>query len=82
MQFEYKITRHASDEFNELVYVCSSNGQCSIERVPGDQVERIHGILNQQGLEGWELVQVSFGKDGVIIFWKRKVGGISEVEVG
>jgi hypothetical protein len=30
-------------------------------------------ILNERGNHGWELIQVSFGKDGMMAFWKRKV---------
>jgi hypothetical protein len=28
-------------------------------------------MMNQRGAEGWELIQVFFGKDGVVIFWKK-----------
>jgi hypothetical protein len=30
-------------------------------------------LLNERGLEGWELVQASFGKEGVLVFWKRQI---------
>jgi len=29
-------------------------------------------LLNEKGEEGWELIQVSFGKGGVMAFWKRE----------
>jgi len=38
-----------------------------------DQTTTLVKILNERGEQGWELVQVSFGKDGVMAFWKRKV---------
>jgi len=30
-------------------------------------------ILNNRGSEGWELVQIAFGKDGMMAFWKRRI---------
>ena len=72
-RFEYEITQHAANTFKQLVYFCSETGECSIDEVPGDQIRMLVDILNGQGREGWELVQVSFGKDGVLAFWKRKI---------
>jgi hypothetical protein len=31
-------------------------------------------LLNERGGEGWELIQLLFGKDGVMACWKRRVG--------
>jgi len=72
-RFEYEITKHPADTFNQVVYFCSETGECSINEVPGDQTEILADTLNERGSQGWELVQISFGKDGVMAFWKRKV---------
>jgi hypothetical protein len=29
--------------------------------------------LNDRGRQGWELVQISFSKDGAMAFWKRAI---------
>ena len=71
--FEYDITRHPGDSFKQLVYFCTETGECTLEQVPGDQPEILVDVLNERGKQGWELVQVSFGQDGVMAFWKRKV---------
>ena len=71
-KFEYKITRHSAEEFSELVYFCSEKGDCAIEQVPHDQTETLQKILNAEGTEGWELVQISFGPGGIIVFWKKQ----------
>ena len=42
-----------------------------MDQIPADQTETLQGILNEEGIEGWGLVQVSFGKGGVLAFWKR-----------
>lgn len=70
-KFEYEITEHPAGEFEKLVYFCSEAGECSLEEVPKNQIEILENILNDMGAKGWELVQLSFTKDGIIAFWKR-----------
>jgi len=72
-RFEYEITRHQADRFNQVIYFCSEAGECSLNEVPGDQTKILADIMNERGKQGWELVQVSFGKDGVMAFWKRRL---------
>ncbi len=72
-EFEYEITKHGADEFYQLVYFCSETGECGLEHVPLCQTRILEEILNKRGSQGWELIQVSFGKDGVMAFWKRSV---------
>ncbi|MEW6614942.1 MAG: DUF4177 domain-containing protein [Thermodesulfobacteriota bacterium] len=72
-RFEYKITKHPAGTFRELVYFCSESGKCTLEQVPSDQTEILNNILNEQGRQGWELIQLSFGKDGIMAFWKQKL---------
>jgi hypothetical protein len=71
--YEYEITRHPADEFNRLTYFCAENGECSLEEIPDQQVTILRDILNEKGSDGWELVQLFFGKDGVVALWKRVV---------
>jgi hypothetical protein len=71
--FEYKITKHSADTFDKIIYFCSKSGQCSIDEVSKDQTRILTDILNTQGRDGWELVQISFGKDGVMLYWKRRI---------
>jgi hypothetical protein len=72
-RFEYKITKHLSDTFDKIIYFCSKAGTCSIDEVSKHQTRILADILNNQGREGWELVQISFGKDGAMVYWKRKI---------
>jgi hypothetical protein len=71
--FEYKITKHSADTFDKIIYFCSKSGQCSIDEVSKDQTRILTDILNTQGRDGWELVQIYFGKDGVMLYWKRRI---------
>lgn len=73
-RFEYKITKHPAEAFTELVYYCSEAGECTLDQIPHDQTEILQSLLNNEGMEGWELVQVSFGRNGIICFWKKELG--------
>jgi len=73
-RFEYQVTMHSSESFKDLVYFCSEDGSCKVEEVPGDQKGKLETILNAHGREGWELAHASFGKEGVLMFWKRIIG--------
>ena len=72
-RFKYEITRHPADTFDKVVYFCSETGQCSLNEVSKDETRILTDILNSRGKDGWELVQVSFGRDGLIAFWKHQV---------
>ena len=72
-QFEYEITKHRADDFTHLVYFCNPEGECDLDQVPSDQTKILEDLLNQRGKDGWELLQTLFGKDGIVIFWKREI---------
>jgi hypothetical protein len=72
-KYEYEITEHPAGEFQQLAYFCSSEGECALEQIPEVQVKKLKTILNDKGLQGWNLVQLSFGSSGVIAFWRREV---------
>jgi hypothetical protein len=72
-QFEYQVTMHAAEFFKEVVYFCSDEGSCELQEVPSDQIGRLEDMLNEHGQRGWELVQVTFGKQGMMVFWKKAV---------
>ncbi len=69
--FEYRVTVHPAEEFRDMILFCSSEGGCNMEVIASKQIEKMEILLNEKGLQGWELVQASFGKDGVLVFWKR-----------
>ncbi|MBN1106638.1 MAG: hypothetical protein JXL84_24765 [Deltaproteobacteria bacterium] len=71
-RYQYEITRHPSDQFSDLVYFCSDQGECSLNQIPMDQMGVLRQVLNERGGQGWELVQLFFGKEGILAFWKRE----------
>jgi len=72
-KFEYEITKYPADEFTQLVYFCTNEGECDFDQLPSNQTEVLENILNERGILSWELVQVFFGKDGIVAFWKRAI---------
>ncbi len=72
-RFEYDISKHTLNNVDELVYFCSDSSECGLQDVGGEQTEALGEVLNERGGEGWELVQLAFGKDGIIAFWKREL---------
>ena len=71
--FEYDITKHPAETFHQLVYFCTESGECKLQELPSDQMSALKDVLNERGAQGWELIQLSFGKDGLVAFWKRPV---------
>lgn len=75
-KFEHEITKHPSSELQKLGWFCTVGGECGIDQLPTDQTGILRDILNHKGSLGWELFQLSFGKDGVVAFWKREISDI------
>lgn len=73
-RFEYDISLHPFEEFSKVAYYCTEKGECSIGDLPDNQVKALGGVLRARGDEGWELVQMIFGRDGAVAFWKRESG--------
>lgn len=72
-KFKYQITMHGAEAFKEVVYFCSDEGGCEVKEVPSDQIGVLEKILNEYGQRGWELAQAAFGKQGMMMIWKKAV---------
>jgi hypothetical protein len=70
--YEYRITKHSADAFRKVMFFCTSQGECGINETSSEEFHNITTILNQEGIKGWELVQIMFGIDGMLAFWKRR----------
>lgn len=74
-RYEYDITSHDAEDFRKVVYFCNESGDCDLEHVPTEEPRALTGLLNERGEQGWELIQLVFGSNGFMAFWKRKIGG-------
>ncbi len=71
--FEYDISTHHLARDNRMRIFCSEAGDCAVGQGIGSDSVAVVTVLNERGRNGWELVQIFFGGDGFICFWKRKL---------
>ncbi len=71
-KFEYQITIHPVETFKQVAFFCTQEGECSLEELPSDQIKVLQTLLNERGQQGWELVDMSFGKNGLLAVWKSE----------
>lgn len=72
-KFNYDITAHPVETFKQVAFFCTQEGECSLEELPSDQIKILKDLLNERGERGWELVDMAFGKDGLLAIWKTAV---------
>jgi hypothetical protein len=81
-KYEYDITVHKADEILAMisdlateveppVLYCDSQGVCFFDDAPNPYLAAIVEILNEQGEQGWILVQVALREQDMICFWRR-----------
>lgn len=73
--FEYEITTYDQEAFTNVTYLCTEQGKCSYDKIVSEK-QILSNVFNSRGLEGWELIQLFFGKEGVMAFWKRKSNSV------
>jgi len=71
-RFEYTITLHPAETFRKVAFFCTREGECTLDDLPMDEIETLKGILNDRGEQGWELVSIAFGRNGLFAVWKRE----------
>jgi hypothetical protein len=50
---------------------CDDKGVCTIDTGPNPFTQAIERLLDEEGDEGWDLVQVTFRPEQMICFWKQ-----------
>ncbi len=73
--WEYDISFHHvedKDFSKEQVIACDTEGHCFFNDVMRPYLDFFKDILNERGLEGWELVQLGYHRGSLVCFWKRE----------
>ena len=72
--YEYDITHFSIQDLGSSGFVCSEDGICggTEKPSPGELAAPLRDLLNRSGHEGWRLIQLEFGKGGVLAFWMRE----------
>ncbi len=71
-RFEYEISTHVGNAFAKLAYICSQAGECSLEAMR-QEPQILVDLMNERGLQGWELIQLVSREQGLMAFWKRRL---------
>ena len=83
-QWEHAITVHtvgdilavrkdAQGDLSPRILYCDSDAKCFFDDTPNPQVQAMVDLLNEQGREGWVLIQVILRLEDMICFWRRPV---------
>jgi hypothetical protein len=64
---------HPPDEGSPPVVYCDTEGVCFFDEAPNPYVDSIVHILNAQGEQGWDLVQMVPRQADFICIWKREL---------
>jgi len=76
-KWEYHITRyHVKDFIREgkpaqTSFYCDQRGQCFLHDLSQAAADVVRNILNEEGQNGWELVQWGYHQDELMCLWKR-----------
>ena len=76
-KWEYRITRYhlkdlvREEESSRTAFHCDPRGQCSLHDLSRDAGDRVLDALNEEGQDGWELVQWGTHQDELMCLWKR-----------
>jgi hypothetical protein len=76
-KWEYRITRYhlkdfvREEESARTAFHCDPRGQCSLHDLSRDAGDRVLDALNEEGQDGWELVQWGTHQDELMCLWKR-----------
>jgi len=72
----YKTTRHKVNGQaikGDSIIECDEAGSCLVHDVTESEMHRLNEFFNEQGAEGWELVQCSYHGKEVLCLWKKEV---------
>ena len=72
-RYRYQISSHPLGRQNKMRVFCSEKGECSLEEMRPSDSQVVMDALNELGEQGWEFVELLFGKDGFVCFWKREL---------
>jgi hypothetical protein len=64
---------HPQEEGSRPVVYCDAEGVCFFDEAPNPYVDSIVHILNEQGEQGWDLVQMVLREADFICIWRREI---------
>lgn len=74
-RWSYKASTHKlTDMFSdhERFIECDEKGHCLVHDLPEKNLGALEKILNEEGNEGWELVQCHYHAGDMFCLWKKQ----------
>ena len=75
-RWTYKATKHNLTEklaeFKRIIE-CDTSGRCLVHDVSDEGLEVIKSVLDEQGEEGWEMVQCNYHEGELLCVWKKEL---------
>ena len=71
-KYEHDVTFHPAEDLGRSGFVCSEDGVCGAGGIDDSRTAPLKALLDERGGDGWELVQLTFGRAGALAFWKRE----------
>lgn len=74
-RWRYKTSMHdlaVMPQEPERVIECDEKGHCLVHDLPPKKLVALEKILNEEGNEGWELVQCHYHAGELVCLWKKE----------
>jgi len=77
--WEYKVTSHIIEELKKCeeqsekraVFSCNESGSCMVNDVCTMGTSALESVLNENGKEGWELIETNYHHGELLCIWKK-----------
>ena len=74
-RWSYKASTHKLADLvseSERVIACDAKGHCLVHDLPEKNLEGLEKVLNEEGDQGWELVQCHYHGEDMFCLWKKQ----------
>jgi len=70
---ELGIPEDETDFSPDQIIACDTEGHCFYNDIMRLYLDKFKNLLNNKGLDGWELTQAGYHKGSLVCFWKREI---------
>lgn len=71
----YRTTKHrvnGSAVKSDSIIECNAAGSCLVHDITEMEMQRLNEFFNEQGAEGWELIQCTYHDKELFCLWKKE----------
>lgn len=74
-RWSYKASTHKLADMlseSDRVISCDDKGHCLVHDLPEKNLELLEKVLNEEGKEGWEMIQCHYHAGDLFCLWKKE----------